>query len=113
MFGVSFSEILLISFISLVVFGPKQLPQIANKIGSLIFLIKRYFSSIREEIYRNSGFNQLTQAKLDLVESYQQIKQSIIINPTVQIHNTLIIEEPILYQAELDFECQPELELFQ
>ncbi len=57
MFGISFSEILLILLISLIVFGPKQLPQIARTIGTFIGNLYYYFNRIKQEVYQQSGFS--------------------------------------------------------
>lgn len=111
MFGISFSEIVLILLISLVVFGPKQLPQIASKLGKLFFGFKHYLSNLKQEIYQQSGFNEFKQTKNDFLNTYQQIKNSLALQssaaPTL-IHPTCHeINEP--YQPELDFNNQPEL----
>ncbi len=110
MFGISFSEIVLILVISLIIFGPKQLPEIASKAGRLFFIAQHFFVKIKQEIYQHSGLNELNQVKQDITHTYNQIKSSIIANPTYadnqygQPHN-----DTQLHQAELEFDRQPEL----
>ena len=52
-------EILLIILLSIIIVGPKDFPIMLKKIGSWIGSIKRYFTSIQEEIssYDDENFN--------------------------------------------------------
>lgn len=110
MFGINFSEIALILLISLVVFGPKQLPQIASQLGRLIFAIRHYIERIKQDLYQQSGFNEINKAKTDLIKTYQQLKKDIVINnPIIEDKINNYMHEEELYQPELDFSNQPEL----
>lgn len=111
MFGISFSEIILILVVSLIIFGPKQLPEIAKQAGRLFFIAQHFFIKIKEEIYQHSGLNELNQVKQDITHTYNQIKNSIASNPTCpdSTHEPLYNGTKKLYQAELEFDRQPEL----
>ncbi|MBP9742240.1 MAG: twin-arginine translocase TatA/TatE family subunit [Burkholderiales bacterium] len=134
MFGISFSEILLILLISLIVFGPKQLPQIARTIGTFIGNLYYYFNRIKQEVYQQSGFSELNLAKQDLINTYQNLTnpntmgntkistiepeseqphqledswQNIQNSTRITCHSCGAIQNeriPDKYQAELDFE---------
>lgn len=110
MFGISFSEIILILVISLIIFGPKQLPEIAKKAGRLFFVVQHFFIKIKQEIYQHSGLNELNQVKQDITHTYNQIKSSLVANPTYP-DNSHEQSQHIegMHQAELDFDRQPEL----
>jgi len=55
MFGISFSELLLIGFVALLVLGPERLPGAARTAGLWIGRLKRSFSAIRTEVERELG----------------------------------------------------------
>ena len=111
MFGISLSEILLIFIIALIVFGPKQLPQIATKLGTVIWGLKNYFNKLKTEIYHQGGFRDLHQTKMELMHTYQDLKREITRNRPLEEQSVIPILQEIhqLYQPELDFEQQPEL----
>ncbi len=56
MFGLGFSEILIIGVLALILLGPEQLPDLARKMGRFINDLKRTTDGIKEE-FRSSGIN--------------------------------------------------------
>lgn len=119
MFGISFSELLLIFIIGVIVFGPEQLPQIAKKAGKIFFSIQHMLTRIRQDIYHQTGLSELEKAKTDLNDIYIQIKKDISGYPS-NINNMSLGQIPYThknhinyiysyYQPELDFDRQPEL----
>ena len=58
MFGISFSEILLILVIAVIIFGPEQLPGIARKTGRLVASLRNMGMNFRAQFYEQSGLNQ-------------------------------------------------------
>lgn len=109
MFNISFGEVALIFIIALIVFGPKQIPQIASKVGKFFFISKNYIHKLKEDIYEQSGFYEFNKAKFDIVNSYQQLKNTLVNNDNLNLLHPPIEIEQQLYQPELDFEYQPEL----
>ncbi len=115
MFGISFSEILLILVISLLIFGPQELPHIAAKLGKLIATIRNMGLNFREQIYEQSGFNQLQNIRAEMQETIQELKSQL--NPVKPNYDTSFVNEDeflyqeyqFLYQPELEFDRQPEL----
>lgn len=59
MFDVSFSELLLILVVGLLVFGPEKLPEVIRTTGMWIAKIKRTFLTMRAEIEREMGVDEI------------------------------------------------------
>ena len=59
MFDVGFSELVLISIVALLVFGPERLPGLARQIGSWIGATKRFVNSVRADIESELGSEEL------------------------------------------------------
>lgn len=55
MFGISFSELLLVGLVALLVLGPERLPGAAHTAGLWIGRLKRSFNSIKMEVEREIG----------------------------------------------------------
>ncbi|MBC7209980.1 MAG: twin-arginine translocase subunit TatB, partial [Pseudomonas sp.] len=52
MFGISFSELLLVGLVALLVLGPERLPGAARTAGLWIGRLKRSFNAIKMEVER-------------------------------------------------------------
>ncbi|MDR0279201.1 MAG: Sec-independent protein translocase protein TatB [Paucimonas sp.] len=59
MFGISFSELLLVSLVALVVLGPERLPGAARTAGLWVGRLKRSFNSIKQEVEREIGADEI------------------------------------------------------
>ncbi|WP_425929243.1 Sec-independent protein translocase protein TatB [Pseudomonas sp. NyZ201] len=59
MFGISFSELLLVGLVALVVLGPERLPGAARTAGLWIGRLKRSFNSIKQEVEREIGADEI------------------------------------------------------
>ena len=59
MFDIGFSELLLIGLVALLVLGPERLPTAARMTGLWIGRIKRSFTSIKEEVEREIGADEI------------------------------------------------------
>ena len=55
MFGISFSELLLVGLVALLVLGPERLPGAARTAGLWIGRLKRSFNAIKIEVEREIG----------------------------------------------------------
>lgn len=55
MFDIGFPELLLISIVALLVFGPERLPEVLRTLGGWIGSAKRSFGNLRAEIEREVG----------------------------------------------------------
>ena len=59
MFGISFSELLLVGLVALLVLGPERLPGAARTAGLWVGRLKRSFNSIKNEIEREIGADEI------------------------------------------------------
>lgn len=117
MFGINLSEILLIVVISLLLFGPEQLPSIARKAGKVFATLRNLRANLSSQFYEQIGIQQINQIKDDLQQTMAQLKQSI--TTTTSTNQSRLTgfteaefsaqEFQFLYQPELNFDYQPEL----
>ncbi len=56
MFGLGFSEILVLAVLALILLGPEQLPDVARKIGRFVNELKKTTDGLKEE-FRNTGLD--------------------------------------------------------
>lgn len=60
----NFSELLVIAMVALVVIGPKQLPTLAYKVGSLISTVNRLWQQLKQEFQQQADLeHNLARAK--------------------------------------------------
>jgi len=77
MFGVSFSEIILIAVVALIVIGPEKLPKVARTLGALTGRMQRYVAEIKEEVNRDVRFQELQQLQQEIKETASKAKNNI------------------------------------
>jgi sec-independent protein translocase protein TatB len=56
MFGLGFSEIIVLGVLALILLGPEQLPDLARKLGRFINELKRTTDGLKDE-FKNSGLD--------------------------------------------------------
>lgn len=59
MFGISFSELLLVGLVALLVLGPERLPGAARTAGLWVGRLKRSFNAIKQEVERELGADEI------------------------------------------------------
>ena len=69
MFDVSFSELLVIAFVALIVIGPEKLPKVARTLGALVGRMQRYLAEVKEEVNREARFEELQQLQNEIKQS--------------------------------------------
>lgn len=77
MFGLSFSELLVIGVVALLVLGPERLPKVARTVGHLVGRAQRYMSDIKSDIQREMEIQELSKIKDDVESAASQIRQGI------------------------------------
>ena len=79
MFGITFSELLVIMVVALVVIGPEQLPKVARTMGMLWGRAQRYVNGVKADIARDMAveeFRQMQQqVQLEAREAEQALNQ--------------------------------------
>lgn len=66
MFDVSFSELIVIAVVALIVIGPEKLPKVARTLGALTGRIQRYVAQVKEEVNREVRFQELQQLQQEI-----------------------------------------------
>ena len=72
MFDVSFSELLVIAVIALLVIGPERLPKVARTVGAFTGRMQRYMAQIKEEVSREMRFEELQKLQQEIKQSVEQ-----------------------------------------
>jgi sec-independent protein translocase protein TatB len=68
-FDVSFSELMVIAVVALIVIGPEKLPKVARTLGALTGRMQRYVAQVKEEVNREVRFEELQQLQREIKES--------------------------------------------
>ena len=77
MFDISFTELLVIGVIALVVIGPERLPKVARTIGHLVGRAQRYVSDVKTDIQREVELDDLCKLKDQMQDAAQSVKSSL------------------------------------
>ena len=77
MLGISFTEILLIVFIGLIVLGPQKIPEAVRSATRSILCFKKQPNQINQEAWKTFGLNEIYQDSKneDVLESIEKTKQ--------------------------------------
>jgi len=96
MFDVSFTELMVVGVIALIVIGPERLPKVARTIGHLLGRAQRYVNDVKSDIQREIEIDELRKFKSEMEDAAQGVQTSL--NET---HASL--QEPVQqFRAELD-----------
>jgi len=68
-FDVSFSELIVIAVVALIVIGPEKLPKVARTLGALAGRMQRYVAQVKEEVNREVRFQELQQLQQEIKET--------------------------------------------
>jgi sec-independent protein translocase protein TatB len=77
MFGLGWTELLLIGVVALIVIGPKDLPVVMNRMGKAVSAIRRMGSEFQREINKASGLDQITDLRKSITEPFKQTASDI------------------------------------
>ena len=112
MFGIDFTELLVIMVVALIVIGPEHLPKVARTAGHPWGRAQRYVNGIKTDIAREMEVEELRKIQLEaeqkansiepiLKQTAQDVQQTI--NTEVQQPAHVIIEE---WERELQIESE-------
>ncbi len=100
MFGISFSELLLVGLVALLVLGPERLPGAARTAGLWVGRLKRSFNAIKQEVEREIGADEIRrqlhnehilsleeEAKKILSPLQTPVEPVATVQPTVEAHS--------------------------
>ena len=77
MFDISFSEMILIAVVALVVIGPERLPKVARAAGHLLGRVQRYVSDVKSDISREMQLDELKKLRAEIQDSARSVEQSL------------------------------------
>jgi Tat protein translocase TatB subunit len=73
MFGVSFTELVMVFIVALLLFGPEQLPQMARQLGKLMAELRKGSDAVRREFY-NSVYPPADEITRDLASTTKDLR---------------------------------------
>lgn len=76
MFDVSFTELMLIGVVALVVIGPERLPKVARTVGHLLGRAQRYVSDVKTDIQREIDLDEMNKLKKQMDEAAHSLQAS-------------------------------------
>lgn len=76
MFDLSFSEIMVIGIVALIVIGPERLPKVARTVGHLVGRAQRYVSNVKTDIQREMELSELNNLKNQVHDAAQSMQAS-------------------------------------
>lgn len=77
MFDVSFTELMVIGVIALIVIGPERLPKVARTVGHLLGRAQRYVNDVKGDIKREIELDELRKFKSEMDEAANNVKTSL------------------------------------
>ena len=77
MFDVSFSELMLIGVIAMIVIGPQRLPKVARTVGHLLGRAQRYVNDVKSDIQREVNLEEVNKVKSQMEEAARSVKSTV------------------------------------
>lgn len=77
MFDISFSEILVIATVALIVLGPERLPKVARTLGHLFGRAQRYVNEVKNDIQREMELEELKKWKTSIEETGRSVENNV------------------------------------
>ncbi|MEJ1959890.1 MAG: Sec-independent protein translocase protein TatB [Nitrosomonadales bacterium] len=123
MFGVDFSELMVIMLVALLVIGPERLPKVARTLGFLWGRAQRYINGVKADIARDMAideYRQLTervqqearsaeqavmQATRSIDQQVQQLNDSVERSVKTVVPAAETAPQPTAVQQQLNWNC--------
>jgi sec-independent protein translocase protein TatB len=77
MFDVSFSELVVIALVALIVIGPERLPRVARTVGALLGRLQRYVNDVKADINREIQLDELKKLQQQVADQAKSMEQSV------------------------------------
>ena len=77
MFDVSFTEIMVISVVALIVVGPERLPKLARTLGYLLGRVRHYVGGVKNDIQREMEAEELNELHASVKKTAHTIENSV------------------------------------
>jgi len=76
MFDFSFTEMMVVGAVALIVIGPEKLPKVARTIGHLVGRLQRYVTDVKSDINREMEFDELRRLRKEMNEAASAVESS-------------------------------------
>jgi len=117
MFDVNFSEMMVIAVVAFIVIGPERLPKVARTLGHLLGRGQRYISSVKADIARDIGIEELRQLQEKVQKEYKSAEEAVNqVTQTLNLHAQEVTQslsqqveqarESVNQQSQLNSEVQ-------
>ena len=77
MFDVSFSELMVVGVVALIVIGPERLPRVARTAGHLLGRLQRYVNTVKSDISREMHVEDLKRFQERVKADFTSIESSV------------------------------------
>ena len=77
MFDISFTEIMVIAVVALIVVGPERLPKVARTLGHLLGRVRRYVGDVKYDIQREMEAEELNELHASVQKTAHSIENSV------------------------------------
>jgi len=77
MFDISFTELMIVGVVALVVIGPQKLPKVARTIGHLVGKAQRYVNDVKSDIQREVDLDEFRKMKDHVEQAAQSVQSSL------------------------------------
>lgn len=77
MFGIDFSELMVIMVIALIVIGPERLPKVARTMGALWSRAQRYINGVKADLARDMAIEEFRQLQQKVQQEASSLEQSL------------------------------------
>lgn len=77
MFDVSFSELMVIAVVALVVIGPERLPKVARTVGHILGRLQRYVTTVKADINREMQLEELKKLQQQVADQVKNVESSV------------------------------------
>ncbi len=107
MFDVSFSELVVIAVVALIVIGPEKLPKVARTLGALAGRMQRYVAQVKEEVNRDVRFQELQQLQQEIQDTVTTTKSNI--QSSLQESVSTVSQDLAEFKLEADSPKSPDV----
>jgi sec-independent protein translocase protein TatB len=76
-FDISFSELIVIAVVALLVIGPEKLPKLARTLGAYTGRMQRFVTQVKDEVNREMRFEELQKLQQEVNSAALQTESSI------------------------------------
>ena len=77
MFDISFSELMVIAVVALIVIGPQRLPAVARTLGHLFGRMQRYVNDVKADISREMELDELRKLQSSMEDAARSMRESV------------------------------------